>query len=221
VQVRAAVFDDGKNRVALVGLDARRRSGHGPPRSQGDCKKTSMARTPFSSASHCTRQAAVRHPARRVRHASDLRSQARLQGLHQHRPEISAESEAAIIEAVSRRSRRRAAAKASIGRGVEKTVAFNRRFKMRDGPPSPTPDRAIPTSSSRPARPTPRSASSASGMTRRSSWAALSTSPATPPRAPAASRPTTFTTSKRRFRVTMAKMRSSSSSTAPPATSRR
>ena len=80
--------------------------------------------------------------------------------------------------------------------------------------PSRTRARAIPKSSSRPARSIRRSASSASGMKRASFSDASSTSPATPPPAQAASRPITWVISKRRSRVFTARTASSCSSTA-------
>src|SRR5262249_5951261 len=48
-------------------------------------------------------------------------------------PRYLASVEQAIVDAVTSADARRAAARAGVGEGVEPTVAFNRRFRMRNG----------------------------------------------------------------------------------------
>jgi neutral ceramidase len=135
-KVRAAVFDDGKNRIALVGLDAL-----GVERAtvlrvrKAIAKKTGMAEDAIllgASHSHSSGPLSGILPGE-YDHASELVRKLAYKDSTNIDPKYLEKSEAAIVEAVCAAHDGRVAAKAGIGRGVEKTVAFNRRFKMRDG----------------------------------------------------------------------------------------
>ena len=135
-KVRAAVFDDGKNRVALVGLDAlfihRDTVQHVR---KAIAAKTGLPETAIllaASHSHSSGPMAGVMPGE-YDHAAKL-----VQDLaYKHSTCADAryleKVEKAIVDAVCHAHDNRKTARAGIGRGVEKTVAFNRRFKMRDG----------------------------------------------------------------------------------------
>jgi hypothetical protein len=135
-KVRAAVFDDGKNRVALVGLDA-----------------ISVQRaTVLNVRKAISKKTGIPENAILIA-ASHSHSSGPLSGVMPHEyddapklvqklayeqsicadPKYLEKVEGAIVEAVCRADESRVSARAGIGKGAERTVAFNRRFKMRDG----------------------------------------------------------------------------------------
>jgi hypothetical protein len=135
-KVRAAVFDDGKNRVALVGLDAlfihRDTVDHVR---KAIAKKTGLAETAIllgASHSHSSGPMSGVMPGE-YDHASKAVQKLAYQLSTAADAKYLAKVEKAIIDAVCSANDRRVPAKAGIGRGSERTVAFNRRFKMRDG----------------------------------------------------------------------------------------
>jgi hypothetical protein len=135
-KVRAAVFDDGHNRVALVGLDA---LGINRPTvlhvRKAIAEKTGMAETAIllgASHSHSSGPLSMIMPGE-YDDASDLVKRLAYKESTCADPKYVEKVEHAIVEAVCAASDSRVSAKVGIGRGFEKTVAFNRRFKMRDG----------------------------------------------------------------------------------------
>jgi neutral ceramidase len=135
-KVRAAVFDDGTNRVALVGLDAL-----GVHRStvlavrKAIAKKTGIPEGSVllgASHSHSSGPLSGVMPGE-YDHASKLVQKLAYEQSTAADPKYLEKVEKAIVEAVCHADESRVAARAGIGKGVERTVAFNRRFKMRDG----------------------------------------------------------------------------------------
>jgi neutral ceramidase len=135
-KVRAAVFDDGTNRVALVGIDA---LGINRPTVQ-NVRKRIAAKTGIPEAavligashSHSSGPLVWVMPGE-YDHASELVKKLAYEHTTCAEPKYVARVEDAIVDAVSAAHDGRTAAKAGVGRGEEKSVAFNRRFKMRDG----------------------------------------------------------------------------------------
>ena len=135
-KVRVAVFDDGKSRVALVGLDALfvHRD------TVLAVRKAVEARTGMpggavllgASHSHSSGPMAGVMPGEYDRSSPLVRKLAYEQSTCANAAYLR-KVEQAIVEAVCEAYDRRAAAKAGVGRGREDRVAFNRRFKMRDG----------------------------------------------------------------------------------------
>src|SRR5262245_21618310 len=135
-KVRAAVFDDGKNRVALVGLDAL-----GIERQtvlnvrKAIAKKTGLEEGAIllgASHSHSSGPMSGVMPGD-YDHAPKLVQKLAYQHTTCADPKYLEKVEKAIIDAVCAAHESRVAARAGIGRGIERTVAYNRRFKMRDG----------------------------------------------------------------------------------------
>src|SRR5262245_61449041 len=135
-KVRAAVFDDGKNRVALVGLDAlfiHRDTAQNVRRAIA--KKTGLAETAIllgASHSHSSGPMSGVMPGE-YDHASKLVQNLAYKHSTCADPKYLEKVERAIVEAVCAAHDGRVEAKAGVGRGAERTVAFNRRFRMRDG----------------------------------------------------------------------------------------
>lgn len=135
-KVRAAVFDDGTNRVALVGIDALGID----RRSVVAVRKRIAEKTGIppeavllgASHSHSSGPLTGVLPGD-YDHASDLVKKLAYQHTTGADPKYVAKVEDALVEAVAAANDGRAALKAGIGRGEERTVAFNRRFRMRDG----------------------------------------------------------------------------------------
>jgi hypothetical protein len=135
-KVRAVVFDDGTNRVALVGLDAL-----GVQREtvvnvrKAIAKKTAIPETAIllgASHSHSSGPLSGVMPGE-YDHASKLVQKLAYEQTTCADPKYVEKVEKAIVDAVCQAHDGRVTARAGIGRGLEKTVAFNRRFKMRDG----------------------------------------------------------------------------------------
>lgn len=135
-KVRAAVFDDGKSRVALVGIDALavRRQLVEPVRKeiQEKCGIPFEAILIGASHSHSSGPTCMVLPGE-YDHASELVKKLAyeksscadavyLQRVHR-----------AIVEAVCRADAGRAEARCGVGVGTEDKAAFNRRFRMKNG----------------------------------------------------------------------------------------
>lgn len=135
-KVRAVVFDDGKQRVALVGLDAlfiHRQTALNVRKVIA--QKTGMAENAIllgASHSHSSGPMSGVMPGE-YDHASNLVKKLAYENSTCADAKYLAKVEAAIVDAVCAAHDARVAARAGIGRGAEMTVAFNRRFKMRDG----------------------------------------------------------------------------------------
>lgn len=135
-KVRAVVFDDGKNRVALVGIDAlfiHRQTTESVRRtieektgipgqavmlaashSHSSGPMSGVMPGAFDQASELVRKLAYEHST-----AAD--------------PRYLETVEKALVESVTEANEKLTAVKAGIGRGIEDKVAFNRRFRMRTG----------------------------------------------------------------------------------------
>lgn len=135
-KVRAAVFDDGAHRVALVGLDAlgvHRQTVNNVRKAIA--AKTGMAEDAIllgASHSHSSGPLYGVMPGE-YDHASELVQRLAYKQSTCADPKYLETVEKAIVAAVCQAHDSRTSARAGIGRGVERTVAFNRRFKMRDG----------------------------------------------------------------------------------------
>jgi hypothetical protein len=135
-KVRAAVFDDGKKSVALVGLDAlfihRDTVNH--------VRKAISARTALkgeaillgASHSHSSGPMSGVMPGE-YDHASKFVQKLAYQFSTCADAKYLEHVEKAIIEAVCSAHDSRVKVRAGIGKGIERTVAFNRRFRMRGG----------------------------------------------------------------------------------------
>jgi hypothetical protein len=135
-KVRAAVFDDGKKRVALVGLDALyvHRDTVKAVR-KAIAKRTGLAEEAVllgASHSHSSGPMAGVMPGE-YDHAPKLVRDLAYKSSTCADAGYLAKVEKAVVEAVCEAHDRRAPARAGVGKGLEKTVAFNRRFRMRDG----------------------------------------------------------------------------------------
>jgi hypothetical protein len=135
-KVRAVVFDDGKKRVALVGLDALfiHRDTVNHVRA-AIAKKTGLAEEAIllgASHSHSSGPMAGVMPGE-YEHASKLVQKLAYQMSICADAKYLEKVEQAIVEAVCAAHDGRVSARAGIGKGIERTVAFNRRFKMRNG----------------------------------------------------------------------------------------
>jgi hypothetical protein len=135
-KVRAAVFSDGKNEVALVGLDAlfihRQTVSHVRTVIS---RKTGLPMNAIllgASHSHSSGPMSGVMPGE-FDDATDLVKRLAYQQSTCADAKYLEKVEQAIVEAVCQAHATRVAARAGIGRGFERTVAFNRRFKMRDG----------------------------------------------------------------------------------------
>ena len=135
-KVRAAVFDDGTNRVALVGIVAL-----GIDRRTVVAVRKRVAEKTGIPAEAVLLGASHSHSSGPLLgvfpgdydHASDLVKKLADQHTTGADPKYVAKVEDALVEAVCAANDGRVAAKAGVGRGEERTVAFNRRFVMRDG----------------------------------------------------------------------------------------
>jgi hypothetical protein len=135
-KVRAAVFDDGSRRIAIVGIDAlfiRRQtvqSVRGAIQKQCGIPPQSV----LISASHTHSGGPIGYylPGE-FDDASPLVRSLVHDGTACANPEYLAKVEHAIVEAVGAADARRTAARGGLGYGLEDKVAFNRRFRMKDG----------------------------------------------------------------------------------------
>ena len=135
-KVRAAVFDDGKNRVALVGIDAL----HIHRQTVDHVRRAIAARTGIpesavllgASHSHSSGPMAGVMPGE-YDHASALVQKLAYKDAIVADPKYLAKVEQALVEAVTEADAKRVPVKVGAGKGIEDKVAFNRRFKMKNG----------------------------------------------------------------------------------------
>jgi hypothetical protein len=135
-KVRAAVFDDGKNRVALAGIDALfiHRQTVDAVR-KAITTKTGIAESAVllgASHSHSSGPMSGVMPGE-YDHASPLVKKLAYKDAIVADPKYLAKVQEALVAAVSEANDKRVAVKAGIGKGIEDKVAFNRRFKMKNG----------------------------------------------------------------------------------------
>lgn len=135
-KARAVVFDDGKKKVALVGLDAlvvpRQLVVAARERIQQRCGIAPEAVLIGASHSHSSGPIGMVLPGE-YDHASDLVKDLAYQKSSCANPAYLDRVRDAIVEAVVAAHEGRAELTASFGRGREDTVAFNRRIRMKNG----------------------------------------------------------------------------------------
>jgi hypothetical protein len=135
-KVRAAVFDDGRSRVALVGLDAlgiRADTVKAARKAVHDrCGIEPGAVLIAGSHSHSAGPTVGAVPGE-WDGASDLVKSLVYEKSTSADPKYLARVEQAIAEAVAEADERRVEARCAAGFGLEDKVAFNRRFRMKDG----------------------------------------------------------------------------------------
>lgn len=135
-KVRASVFDDGQNRVALVGIDALgiRRDTVLKVRQAIQERTGIPADAVLIGASHSHSSGPVVWTRRGdFDDASPLVQRLAYDESTIVDPKYLAQVESALIDSVCDANDHRVAAKAGVGKGTESTVAYNRRFLMRDG----------------------------------------------------------------------------------------
>jgi hypothetical protein len=135
-KVRAAVFDDGKKRVALVGLDAgflREPSVVAARKGiQQRCGIPPEAVMIAASHSHSSGPTGMVLPGE-YDHASDLVKKLAYELSSGADPKYLAKVEQAIVDAVCAADAGKVEVQCSFGRGFENQTAFNRRFRMKNG----------------------------------------------------------------------------------------
>jgi len=135
-KVRASVFDDGTNRVALVGLDAllirRPTVVAARRRIQEKCGIAPDAIMIAASHSHSAGPTGMVLPGE-YDHASDLVKSLAYDKSSAANAEYLKRVEQAIVDAVVEADAKRVEARCGVGFGIEETVAFNRRFRMANG----------------------------------------------------------------------------------------
>jgi hypothetical protein len=135
-KVRASVFDDGHNRVAIVGIDALgiRRDTVQKVRGTVGARTGIPARSILIGASHSHSSGPIVwiRPGEFDDDSALVRRLAYKESTNVDLKYL-AQVERALIEAICEANDRRVEALAGVGKGLEPTVAFNRRFRMRDG----------------------------------------------------------------------------------------
>ncbi|WP_435020262.1 hypothetical protein TA3x_001731 [Tundrisphaera sp. TA3] len=135
-KVRASVFDDGRSKVAIIGIDAlgiRRETVQKVRRAVAE--KTGIppdAIQIVASHSHSSGPIVWIMPGE-FDHASDLVKRIAYEQSTCVDPRYLARVEEALIAAIVEAHDRRTEARAGVGKGREETVAFNRRFRMKNG----------------------------------------------------------------------------------------
>jgi hypothetical protein len=135
-KVRASVFDDGESRVAIVGIDAlgiRRETVVKVRRAIEE--RTGIPAGSIligASHSHSSGPMSMIMPGE-FDHASPLVQRLAYEESTNVDPKYLARVESALIDAVCAAHDRRVEARAGVGKGNESTVAYNRRFLMKDG----------------------------------------------------------------------------------------
>jgi hypothetical protein len=135
-KVRAAVFDDGQSRVAIVGLDAIaiRRQTVLAVRQAIEKQCGIPAGSILISASHSHSSGPLFGPVPgEYDFASPLVQSLAYEKSTCVNAKYLAHVEQQIVDAVCAADHDRVAARAGVGRGIEDQVAFNRRFRMRSG----------------------------------------------------------------------------------------
>ncbi|WP_435011481.1 hypothetical protein P12x_002793 [Tundrisphaera lichenicola] len=135
-KVRASVFDDGRSRVAVVGIDALsiRRDTVQKVRKAVEEKTGIPAGSILigASHSHSSGPIAMILPGE-FDHASDLIRHLAYDESTTINLDYLARVESALIDSIVEADARRVDALGGVGKGIEATVAYNRRFRMSDG----------------------------------------------------------------------------------------
>lgn len=135
-KVRASVFDDGSNRVALVGIDALgiRRETVQHVRAAVEAKTGIPGPSILIGASHSHSSGPIVWimPGE-FDDAPPLVRRLAYEESTCIDPKYLATVEKALIDAICEADARRVPSRAGVGKGLEPTVAFNRRFRMRNG----------------------------------------------------------------------------------------
>ena len=135
-KVRAVVFDDGNGRVALVGVDAlivpRSMVLGARKRIQERCGIPGDHVLIGASHSHSSGPVGMVMPGE-YDHASALVQELAYKKSSGANTEYLKRVEEAVAEAVVEANQNRQEAKCGVGKGIEDTVAFNRRFRMKNG----------------------------------------------------------------------------------------
>jgi hypothetical protein len=135
-KVRASVFDDGKQRVALVGIDAgdvRRPLVEAVRKSVYErCGIVPEAILIGASHSHSSGPTGFILPGE-YDHASSLAKSLAYEKSSCADPKYLRQVEKQLIEAICAADRSRAEARCGVGKGIEDKVAFNRRLRMKNG----------------------------------------------------------------------------------------
>jgi neutral ceramidase len=135
-KVRAAVFDDGASAVAIVGVDALAlHSSTCAEARKRIADRTALAGSAVliaASHSHSSGPTCMIMPGE-FDHASEAVRKLAYEHSSCADAKYLAKVTDAIVDAVVAAYEARRPAKGAVGRGEERTVAFNRRFKMRDG----------------------------------------------------------------------------------------
>jgi hypothetical protein len=135
-KVRASVFDDGRSRVAIVGVD-----GLGVRRDmvvnarKAIREKSGIAEGSIligASHSHSSGPLVWTLPGE-FDHASPLARKLAYEDSTTANPQYVSRVEQAIVDAVCEANARRVESRGGVGKGIEGTIAFNRRFLMKDG----------------------------------------------------------------------------------------
>lgn len=135
-KVRASVFDDGTHKAALVGIDALfiHRTTTQKVRAQIQRRTGIPAEAILIGASHSHSSGPMSGTMPgEYDHASDLVKNLAYNHSTTADPTYLEKVESAIVDAVVSAHDQRVEVQAGIGRGREDQVAFNRRFRMRDG----------------------------------------------------------------------------------------
>jgi neutral ceramidase len=135
-KVRASVFDDGRSRVAIVGVDAlgiRRDTVQKVRRAVAE--RTGIPAGSIliaASHSHSSGPLGWTLPGE-YDDASPLVRKLAYEESTLANPAYVARVERALVDAITEANDRRVEARGGVGKGIEPTVAFNRRFRLRDG----------------------------------------------------------------------------------------
>src|SRR5260370_30136527 len=141
-KVRASVFDDGKTRVALVGIDAlmipRRLALDAREAIRTRCGIAQEAVLIGTSHSHSSGPTGMVQPGE-YDHASPLARQLAYEKSSCADAGYLQRVRAAVVDAVCEADSRRGEARLSFGSGLESQVGFNRRLRMKSGLTHPHP----------------------------------------------------------------------------------
>ena len=199
-KVRVAVFDDGQRRVAVIGVDALAVPGQFVKkcrqRLQDQVGLPPEAVLIAASHSHSSGPVGMVQPGE-YDHASPLVQKLAYEDSSMANPEYLKRLEEAIVEAVSAANEKRSEVACGFGSGCENQVAFNRRFRMRNGETYTHPGAGNPEIVEVAGPTDPEVGVIRPGTATGSCWAASSISPATPRPARAAFPPTISTTSSK------------------------
>ena len=135
-KVRVALFDDGQRRVAVIGVDALALPGQlvkkCRQRLQDQVGLPPEAVLIAASHSHSSGPVGMVQPGE-YDHASPLVQKLAYEDSSMANPEYLKRMEEAIVEAVRAANEKRSEVACGFGSGCENQVAFNRRFRMRNG----------------------------------------------------------------------------------------